>query len=149
MATVPRNFRLLEELEKAEKGKLSNGISYGLASQYDIELKLWRCMVLLNDGDLISVLVYTSHDYPKDAPKVHLETKMKLRSDKSKTAHITVNFKTGAVDVAKYWNSLKDSDKNINRLLSQIKSSFNGNAKVVAGSYGAPAWWTPLKDIAT
>lgn len=39
MATVPRNFRLLEELEKGEKG-LGAGISYAKANEDNLRLTL-------------------------------------------------------------------------------------------------------------
>ena len=38
---VPRNFKLLAELEEGEKGKHSSGVSVGLNGQDDIELKHW------------------------------------------------------------------------------------------------------------
>ena len=36
MAQIPRNFRLLEELEKGEKGLGTGSCSYGLANSDDI-----------------------------------------------------------------------------------------------------------------
>jgi ubiquitin-protein ligase len=39
---VPRNFKLLDELEKGEKGQNSDGVTVGLAVHDDITLTHWN-----------------------------------------------------------------------------------------------------------
>ena len=43
--TTIRRFRLMEELEVAEKGE-NTGISYGLVDDEDVSLTEWRVMLM-------------------------------------------------------------------------------------------------------
>lgn len=43
---MPRNFRLLEELEKGEKGLGDSNLSYGLADPSDISMTVWNATIL-------------------------------------------------------------------------------------------------------
>lgn len=45
-AKVPRNFRLLEELEKGEKGLGAEACSYGLAEGDDLLMSNWNGTIL-------------------------------------------------------------------------------------------------------
>jgi ubiquitin-conjugating enzyme E2 variant len=81
---VPRNFRLLEELEAGEKAQdLPPNISFGLMDVSDATLSTWVGSILGNprtrfEGRMISVRIFCGDSYPKVAPTVSFLTRVNL-----------------------------------------------------------------------
>mmetsp|Transcript_11509 Transcript_11509/g.23593 ORF Transcript_11509/g.23593 Transcript_11509/m.23593 type:complete len:148 (+) Transcript_11509:67-510(+) len=81
---VPRNFKLLDELEASEKGTHSDGsISFGLATPDDTFLTDWNCSIIGPNGTpysdrFYSLQVVATEDYPMVPPQVKFITKINL-----------------------------------------------------------------------
>lgn len=78
---VPRNFQLLEELEKAEKGQTDMSISMGLSDGSDVYMREWVCTILGPNGSplenrIISVHLTCADEYPKVPPTCRFLTKI-------------------------------------------------------------------------
>ena len=78
---VPRNFVLLEELEKAEKGVGDMSVSLGLSRSDDIFMSDWQCTILGPlgspiDGRIISLEIHCSERYPFEPPQVRMQNKV-------------------------------------------------------------------------
>jgi len=93
--TVPRNFRLLEELEKGEKGIGDDTVSYGLANPDDSMLSSWTGTIIgppnsTHDGRIYTVHIHCGNEYPHKPPTVKFVSRINMAC---------VNQSTGAVDV--------------------------------------------------
>ena len=66
---MPRNFKLLEEIENDSK---YSGISYGLKEADDIKLEHFTGMVIDSRQYISNFEIYCSQMYPKVAPTVTL-----------------------------------------------------------------------------
>ncbi|WFD34328.1 E2 ubiquitin-conjugating protein mms2 [Malassezia cuniculi] len=90
MAVVPRNFRLLEELEKGEKGLGERSCSYGLADNDDMRvyslltvLSRWNATILgpahsAHENRIYSLQLYCGDSYPDAPPEVSFLTRINL-----------------------------------------------------------------------
>ncbi|TPX51719.1 hypothetical protein SeLEV6574_g00097 [Synchytrium endobioticum] len=94
MAKVPRNFRLLEELEKGEKGIGDGTCSYGLADGDDVFMSKWNGTILgpghsVHENRIYCLRLYCGPDYPDKSPSVAFLSRINLPG---------VNQQTGKVE---------------------------------------------------
>ncbi len=83
MVEVPRNFRLLEELEVGEKGQGNPMVSVGLRDSDDIMLRYWNGTIIGPPGTtfenrIIGLEIYCDENYPKVPPTIKFVSKVNL-----------------------------------------------------------------------
>jgi len=118
MVSVPRNFRLLAELEKGEKGLGDSSISYGLEDQGDVMMNYWFGTVIgpastNHEGRIYQVRIVCDKDYPKKAPTIRFVSRINMAC---------VNQHTGVVEarllaVLANWNP----NSTIETVLSELR----------------------------
>ncbi len=83
-SNMPRIFRLYEELEKAEKAKLSDqSVSYGLTNGDDTTFTDWSGTIIgppntKFDNRIFFLVIKCGPSYPAKAPEVSFSSKINL-----------------------------------------------------------------------
>ncbi|ONM54066.1 Ubiquitin-conjugating enzyme E2 variant 1C [Zea mays] len=108
---VPRNFRLLEELERGEKGIGDGTVSYGMDDADDIYMRSWTGTIIgphnfmsscinlfsylktVHEGRIYQLKLFCDKDYPEKPPSVRFHSRINLTC---------VNHETGVVDPKKF-----------------------------------------------
>lgn len=80
---VPRNFRLLEELERGEKGFGDGTVSYGMDDGDDIYMRSWTGTIIgphnsVHDGRIYQLKLFCDKDYPNKPPTVRFLSRINL-----------------------------------------------------------------------
>ncbi|KFG44606.1 putative ubiquitin conjugating enzyme E2 [Toxoplasma gondii GAB2-2007-GAL-DOM2] len=82
---VPRSFRLLDELEKGQKGQVAEGVSFGLEEADDISLTKWSGTIFGPPGTAFENRIYCvsincGPSYPDEPPEVCFRTRINMHS---------------------------------------------------------------------
>ena len=120
---VPRNFRLLEELDIGEgiQGELPAGISYGLNDPNDATLTTW-CGSIIGppntrfDSRLISIKFVCGPNYPNQPPVVTFISKVNLPFV-DQSGNIIIN----SFPLLKVWNPATTIQKILEEIASLMK----------------------------
>ncbi|KAH0469467.1 hypothetical protein IEQ34_001025 [Dendrobium chrysotoxum] len=95
---VPRNFRLLEELERGEKGIGDGTVSYGMDDADDIYMRSWTGTIIgphnsVHEGRIYQLKLFCDKDYPDKPPSVRFHSRINMTC---------VNHDTGVVESKKF-----------------------------------------------
>ncbi|KAM7259532.1 hypothetical protein ACFE04_015273 [Oxalis oulophora] len=95
---VPRNFRLLEELERGEKGIGDGTVSYGMDDGDDIYMRSWTGTIIgphntVHEGRIYALKLFCDKDYPEKPPSVRFHSRVNMTC---------VNHETGVVEHKKF-----------------------------------------------
>eukprot|EP01104_Vermistella_antarctica_P002420 TRINITY_DN12662_c0_g1_i1.p1 TRINITY_DN12662_c0_g1~~TRINITY_DN12662_c0_g1_i1.p1 ORF type:complete len:142 (+),score=22.80 TRINITY_DN12662_c0_g1_i1:128-553(+) len=124
---VPRNFRLLEELEKGEKGLGDGSISYGLDNGDDMSMSAWIGSIIgpantAHEGRIYSLKIYCDQKYPHNPPDVRFTSRINMTG---------VNQQNGTVDKKAYpmlgtqWKATYNLEYVLQQLRRQMSTPAN------------------------
>uniref|UniRef100_A0A7S1FND3 UBC core domain-containing protein n=2 Tax=Corethron hystrix TaxID=216773 RepID=A0A7S1FND3_9STRA len=122
---VPRNFKLLEELEQGEKGTGDMAISYGLVDPEDTFLTHWNGGILgppgtHHDGRFYELKISCTDNYPTVPPEVRFVSRINMNCVDQTTGNVTNKFPT-----FKNWNRKMGIEQILTNLRREMCSDTN------------------------
>eukprot|EP00440_Ansanella_granifera_P034110 gb/GFBE01037004.1/.p1 GENE.gb/GFBE01037004.1/~~gb/GFBE01037004.1/.p1 ORF type:complete len:140 (+),score=28.81 gb/GFBE01037004.1/:1-420(+) len=121
---VPRSFRLLDELEKGQKGDAMSGVSWGLAVPDDITLTHWNGTIFGPPGTAFDNRIYclsitAGARYPDEPPIVKFQTRINMGC---------VEGSNGALKPSWQYISSWRRDNTIENVLEQLRREMASSA---------------------
>lgn len=106
-AQVPRNFKLLAELEKGEKGMGAGACSYGLEDPEDILMTNWRGTIWgpphgHHENRIYELKMECGPNYPKQPPVFHFVSQINLPGVNQQDGRVDQN----AVGILRDWERI-------------------------------------------
>ncbi|XP_076889923.1 ubiquitin-conjugating enzyme E2 variant 1A-like [Bidens hawaiensis] len=119
---VPRSFRLLEELERGEKGIGDGTVSYGMDDADDVYMQSWTGTIIgppntVHEGRIYQLKLFCSHEYPEKPPSVKFQSRINMTC---------VNQETGVVEPS-FFPMLADWQREytMENILTQLKKEMS------------------------
>ena len=127
---VPRNFKLLEELEASEKGTGEMSISFGLTDPSDTFLSLWNGGILgpygtHHDGRFYELKIHCTEKYPEVPPEVRFVSRINIPCVDQRTGQVVHS----RLPATKNWNRGMGIEEVLLALRMEMMSPANRNLR--------------------